>query len=51
MTTHKDLKTLFIRNTGSTLYIPKNQDDPKKLTAYFRDRTDQSTVSDIRRWR
>lgn len=51
MTKHKQLAALFQARTGKTIYIPKETDNPAKLTAYFRDRTDLSTLPDVRRWR
>lgn len=47
----RSLLTLYTANTGRTTHTPKNQDDPIKLTAYWRDRADLSSVPDIRRWR
>lgn len=51
MSRHNDLLTLYRTNTGTTIHIPKETENPLKLTAYFRDRTDLSTVPDVRRWR
>lgn len=47
----RSLLTLFTTHTGRTTHIQKNQDDPSKLTVYWRDRADLSSVPDIRRWR
>jgi len=49
--TRRSLLTLFTTRTGRTTHTPKSQDDPSKLTAYWRDRADLSSVADIRRWR
>jgi hypothetical protein len=49
--TRLSLLNLYKTNTGKTTHTPIELADPAKLTAYFRDRTDMSSVPDVRRWR
>jgi hypothetical protein len=49
--TRLSLLNLYKTNTGKTTHIPVDIANPNKLTAYFQDRTDMSSVPDIRRWR